>query len=116
MPTLSGAITNQAANSVSAEQIDGQYQTLPYKALVQVGLGTTSAVHDVNATFAAGGIAFMQDDVVPGGLVAGQLPVIPDHFIISEVLPAGTRLSLTFRNTGAVATYENTWVVKITPA
>lgn len=117
MPTISGAVTNLAANAVSDDELDDStYQVLPFKALVQVGARHNAADSSINMTFQGGGIALMDDDPISGSGTAGVLPVIPDDFIVSEILPAGTRLSLRFRETGGASTTDILWVVKITPA
>lgn len=117
MPTISGTVTNLAANAVSSEQLDDSvYNTLPFKALVQVGARHNAADSSINMTFSGGGISFMEDDPISGSGTAGVLPLIPDDFIVSEILPAGTRIKLNFRETAGAATTDITWVVKITPA
>lgn len=94
MPTMQGSVS-VAANSVSTNQLAGQlYEFLPSNA--QIVLSCTGSATGLNVTFLAGGVTLINDQAI--GL-QNRFPIIPDDIITQEVIPAGARLFLTFRNT-----------------
>ena len=94
MPTMQGSIS-VAANAVSTNQLAGlQYEFLPANA--NVVLSCTGSATGLNVSFLAGGVTLIDDAAI--GL-QNRFPVIPDDIITQEMIPAGARLFLRFRNT-----------------
>ena len=100
MPTMQSSEV-VAANAVSANVLAGElYEFLSAQA--QVILSTTGSAIGLNVTLLAGGVTLINDQ--PIGL-QNRFPIIPDDILTQEIIPAGARLLLTFRNTtGAVLT------------
>lgn len=98
MPTMQNSVS-VAANSVSANVLAGeQYEFLP--AAAQVAISCSGSAIGLNMTFLAGGVTLINDQAIN---IQNRFPVIPDDIITQEVIPAGARLLLTFRNTTAGA-------------
>lgn len=98
MPTMQGSVS-VAANGVSANVLAGElYEFLSANA--NVVLSCTGAATGLNTTFLAGGVSLINDQAI--GL-QNRFPIIPDDIITQEQIPAGARLTLTFRNTTAGA-------------
>lgn len=94
MPTMQGSVS-VAANAVSLNVLAGQqFEFLPQNA--QVTLSTTGSATGLNTSLLAGGVTLINDQAI--GL-QNRFPVIPDDVMSQEVIPAGARLLLTFRNT-----------------
>jgi hypothetical protein len=88
-----------AANAVSTNQLAGeQYEFLPANA--QVVLSCTGSATGLRVSLLAGGVSLIDDQAI--GL-QNRFPLIPDDIITQEVIPAGARLILKFRNTTAGA-------------
>ncbi len=105
MPTMQGSIS-VAANAVSVNQLAGlQYEFLP--AAAQVVLSCTGSATGLNTTFLAGGVTLINDTAIS---LQNRFPLIPDDILTQEVIPAGSRLFLTFRNTtgGALTAFWRT--------
>jgi hypothetical protein len=84
-----------AANAVSTNQLAGLlYEFIPANA--NVVLSCTGSATGLNVTFLAGGVSLINDQAM--GL-QNRFPLIPDDIITQEMVPAGARLLLTFRNT-----------------
>lgn len=115
--TISGSITNIAANATSAEQVTAARAQLPFNALVELGCFANVATPDINATFLALGNKAGESIIVANPIPFGatlRYPTYPDDFIASAVVTAGSTLSLTFANTTATATTDIQWAVKVT--
>ena len=98
MPTMQGSVS-VAANAVSANVLAGeQYEFLP--APSQVVLSVTGAATGLNCTLLAGGVTLINDQAIN---LQNRFPVIPDDIITQEMIPAGARLLVTFRNTTGAA-------------
>lgn len=94
MPTMQNSLS-VAANSVSANVLAGQlYEFLSQNS--QIVLSCAGSAAGLNVTLLAGGVALINDQAING---ANRFPVIPDDIITQELVPAGARLLLTFRNT-----------------
>ncbi len=94
MPTMQGSVS-VGANAVSANVLAGQlFEFLPQNA--QVVLSVTGSAAGLNTTLLAGGVTLINDQAISS---ANRFPVIPDDILTQEVIPAGARLLLTFRNT-----------------
>ncbi len=100
-----------ALNATVANVLAGsQYEFLPFDALIEFGL-VASAV-GLNATVTSGTDILQQDQEVSA---ANRLPIYPDDFVLTDVVAAGERLVVGYRNTTGAAITAFT-VVKITPA
>lgn len=98
MPTMQSS-ESVAANAVSANVLAGElYEFLSAQA--QVILSVTGSAIGLNVTLLAGGVTLINDQ--PIGL-QNRFPIIPDDILTQEVIPAGARLLLTFRNTTGAA-------------
>ena len=98
MPTMQSS-ESVAANAVSANVLAGElYEFLSAQA--QVILSTTGSAIGLNVTLLAGGVTLINDQ--PIGL-QNRFPIIPDDILTQEIIPAGARLLLTFRNTTGAA-------------
>lgn len=98
MPTIQGS-NSVAANAKSANVLAGEiYEFLPSAA--QVVLSCTGSAAGLNVTFNAGGVVLIDDQAIN---TQNRFPVIPDDIITQEVIPAGARLSIVFRNTTGAA-------------
>jgi len=98
MPTMQGS-NSVAANAVSANVLAGeQFEFLPANA--QVTLSTTGSATGLRCSLLAGGVTLINDQAI--GL-QNRFPVIPDDVLSQELVPAGARLLLTFRNTTGAA-------------
>lgn len=94
MPTMQGSVS-VGANAVSANVLAGQlFEFLPNTA--QVVLSVTGSAAGLNTTLLAGGVTLINDQAISS---ANRFPLIPDDILTQEVIPAGARLLLTFRNT-----------------
>lgn len=94
MPTMQNSVS-VAANAVSANVLAGQlYEFLSQNS--QIVLSCTGSAAGLNATLLAGGVALINDQAIGS---QNRFPLIPDDIITQEVVPAGARLLLTFRNT-----------------
>ncbi len=98
MPTMQSSLS-VAANAVSANVLAGElYEFLSAQA--QVILSCTASAIGLNVTFLAGGVTLINDQAIS---LQNRFPIIPDDIITQEVIPAGARLLLTFRNTTGAA-------------
>lgn len=99
-----------AANAVSGNVMAGnQYEFLAFDAFVEAGL-VASAV-GLNATVTTGTDILMTDTEVSA---ANRLPIYPDDFTLNDVVGAGERIVVNYRNTTGAAITAFT-IVKITP-
>lgn len=115
--TLTGSITNIAANATGTEQIVAGRAQLPFNALVELGAFANVATPDINVSFLAlgnaAGESIVVDQAIPFGATL-RMPIYPDDYIASAVVTAGSTLSLIFRNTTATATTDIQWALRVT--
>jgi len=94
MPTMQDSVS-VAANAVSANVLAGLlYEFL--QADAQCVLSVAGAATGLNCTFLAGGVSLINDQAIN---LQNRFPIIPDDILTQENIPAGARLTLTFRNT-----------------
>lgn len=94
MPTMQNSVV-VAANAKSANVLAGQqYEFLPANANVVLSVAGSAA--GLNVSLLAGGVTLIDDQAINA---ANRFPIIPDDVISQELIPAGARLLLTFRNT-----------------
>lgn len=94
----SGSAVSVAANSKSSDQVTGRNQYVG-KGRIQV-IAKNSAT-GTNMTLNVGGVALMDDNIIPYTGTAGTLSV-NDNVLIDQVV-AGGRVELFLRNTTAGA-------------
>jgi len=90
-----------AANAVSANVLAGQqFEFMPGNA--NMTLSVAGSATGLRVSLLAGGVTLINDQAIN---TANRFPIIPDDVISQELIPAGARLLLTFRNsTGAALT------------
>jgi hypothetical protein len=93
-----GSAVSVSANSVSAEQISGQYMNIGPGRLTLV---VKPSVTGMNCTFAVNGFPLILDSGINWFGTAGSM-TINDNILISQYVKGGF-LSLKFRNTTAGA-------------
>ena len=92
-----------AANAKSADQVSGQYQYVGKGKFTLIGRASATGL---NVTCQVGGIALVNDQVIPYTGTAGAIDASA-HIVTSQVMPGG-RVELTFRNTtGAAITADS---------
>lgn len=92
-----------AANAKSADQVSGQYQ---YVGRGKFTLVARASATGLNTTCQVGGVAVVNDQVIPYTGTAGGIST-QDNVVASQVMPGG-RVELTFRNTtGAAITVDS---------
>lgn len=90
----SGSATSVAANAKSADQVSGQYQ---YVGRGKFTLVARSSATGMNTTCNVGGVALVDDKIIPYTGTAGAMDVTA-HVVVSQIMPGG-RCELYFRNT-----------------
>ena len=100
MPTMQDSLL-VAANAVSANVLAGQqFEFMPGNA--NMTLSVAGSAIGLRVSLLAGGVTLINDQAIN---TANRFPIIPDDVISQELIPAGARLLLTFRNsTGAALT------------
>lgn len=94
MPTMQNSVL-VGANAVSANVLAGQlYEFLSQNS--QIVLSCSGSAAGLNVTLLAGGVALINDQAISA---QNRFPIIPDDIVTQEIVPAGARLLLTFRNT-----------------
>jgi len=87
------------ANSVSANVLAGnQFEFMPQDA--ELAFSCTGSAVGLNTTLLAGGVTMINDQAIG---YQNRFPLIPDDVLTEEVVPGGSRLLATFRNTTAGA-------------
>lgn len=98
MPTMQDSLS-VAANAVSANVLAGQqFEFMPGNA--QVTLSVAGSATGLRVSLLAGGVTLINDAAIN---TANRFPLIPDDVIAQEMIPGGSRLLLTFRNSTAGA-------------
>lgn len=105
----SGSATSVAANTKSADQVTGRNQYVG-KGRIQL-IAKTSAT-GMNYTLNIGGVALIDDQIVPYTGTAGTISV-NDNVVLDQVV-AGGRVELFLRNTTAGA-LTNDYIIYFTP-
>lgn len=94
MPTMQNSVS-VGANSVSDNVLAGElFEFLPQNA--QIVLSCAGSAAGLNVSLLAGGVALINDQAINGN---NRFPIIPDDIMTQEIVPAGARLLLKFRNT-----------------
>lgn len=98
MPTLQSSVIVAANSTVENVFIGSQFEFAPYDASIEIGVNGSAIgiVADVSTG---------QDVVAENFSVAGvnRFPIMPDDFLIADVVKGGERVKLRVRNTTAGA-------------
>lgn len=105
----SGSAVSVAANTKSADQVSGRNQYIG-KGRIQL-IAKTSAT-GMNYTLNVGGVALIDDQIVPYTGTAGTISV-NDNVVLDQVV-AGGRVELYLRNTTGGA-LTNDYIIYFTP-
>lgn len=93
MPTMQDSLL-VPANTVSANVLAGQqFEFMPQNA--NMTLSVAGSASGLRVSLLAGGVTLINDQAIN---TANRFPIIPDDVISQELIPAGARLLLTFRN------------------
>src|SRR5574341_327436 len=109
MPTVRTR-TALGANATANPMSDSQYETLPFSALVEIGVKADAT--GVLATVASGGDLLQEEGPVTIGTI-NELPKYPDDFV-SDIAAMGDKLKIGLRDTSGAARVVMT-EVRITP-
>jgi hypothetical protein len=109
----SGVALSLTAGAKSADQVTGRNQYVGKGRLQLVARGSAAAATGILCTLNVGGVALMDDQLVPFAGTAGALSV-KDHMIIDQMV-AGGRVECFFRNDSA-GTLTTDFLVLHTPA
>lgn len=105
----SGSAVSVAANTKSADQVSGRNQ---YVGKGKIQLISRTSATGMNFTLNVGGVALMDDQVVPFTGTAGAISA-SDNVVVEQVV-AGGRVELFLRNTTGAA-LTNDFIIYFTP-
>lgn len=108
----SGVALSLTTGLKSSDQITGRNQYVGKGRIQFVARGSAAAATGIRATLNVGGVALMDDQLVPFAGTAGALS-IKDHMVIDQSV-AGGRVELFFRNDSA-GTLTVDYLVLFTP-
>jgi hypothetical protein len=108
----SGVALSLTTGTKSAEQVSGDNQYVSVGRIQFAARGSAAAATGIRATLSVGGVALINDQLVPYAGTAGALS-INDHMILDQKV-AGGRVGLTFRNDSA-GTLTVDYLVLFTP-
>lgn len=110
MPLIQGS-TSIAAGAVNTNVLAGSvYEYLPFRSAMRIGL-VDDTQGELRVTVQVGPVTHLEESPVS---VAARVPVMPDDFLLRAVGPAGARLVVKARNTGAAARVLR-WAVDLQP-
>ncbi len=95
----SGMTTSLTTGLKTADLVTGRNQYVGKGRIQLIARGSAAAATGIRATLNCGGVALMDDNMVPFTGTTGALS-IKDHMIIDQVV-AGGRVELFFRNDSA---------------
>jgi hypothetical protein len=101
MAVIQSSVSVAAAPAVNDNVLSGsQFEFAPFDASLEFGMqGDANAANLRIDVFT--GSDMIAEQLVPG--VANRPPIYPDDYVLTDVVPAGQRLKIRVRNTGAVA-------------
>lgn len=108
----SGTTLSITAGSKTTDQISGRNQYVGKGRIQLVAKASAAAATGVRATLNVGGVALMDDQMIPYAGTTGTISV-RDNMIIDQVV-AGGRVELFFRNDSA-GTLTTDYIVLFTP-
>jgi len=94
-----GVATSLTTGAKSAEQVSGDNQYVGRGRIQLVAKASAAAATGIRATLTVGGVALMNDNLVPFAGTAGTLS-INDNMVLDQMINGG-RIGLTFRNDSA---------------
>ena len=94
----SGVALSLATGVKSADQVTGRNQYVKKGRIQFLARGSAAAATGIRATLNVGGVALMDDNLVPFAGTAGAMT--NDHIILDQVVEGG-RVELFFRNDSA---------------
>lgn len=97
----SGTTTSTAAGAKSADLVSGRNQYVGKGRIQLIARGSAAAATGMRATLNVGGIALVDDQLIPYAGTTGQISV-RDHMMIDQVV-AGGRVEFFLRNDSAGA-------------
>lgn len=109
----SGVALSLTAGEKSTDQITGRNQYVQKGRIQFIALGSAAAATGVRATLNIGGIALMDDQLLPFTGTTGGMSV-SDNIVLDQMV-AGGRVELTFRNDSA-GTLTADFIVLFTPS
>lgn len=107
-----GVATSVATGVKTADQITGRNQYVGKGRIQVAARGSAAAATGMRATLNVGGVALIDDQLIPFAGTAGALS-IRDHMILDQVVSGG-RVEFFLRNDSA-GTLTTDWVVLFTP-
>lgn len=108
----SGTTVSTAANTKSADLVTGRNQYIGKGRLQLAARGSAAAATGMRATLNVGGVALIDDQLIPWAGTTGALSVF-DHMVIDQVV-AGGRVEFFLRNdSGGALTTD--FVILFTP-
>lgn len=108
----SGTTLSLTTGAKSAELISGDNQYVGKGTIMLVAKASAAAATGIRATLSVGGIALVNDQLVPFAGSTGTMSVT-DNLVLSQMVGGG-RVGLTFRNDSA-GTLTVDWQVLFTP-
>ncbi len=108
----SGVALSLATGVKSADQVSGRNQYVGKGKIQFAARGSAAAATGIRATLNIGGVALIDDQLVPYAGTTGALSV-SDNMIVDQMV-AGGRVELTFRNDSA-GTLTTDFLVLFTP-
>jgi len=109
----SGVALSLATGVKSSDQVSGRNQYVGKGRIQLAARGSAAAATGIRATLNVGGVALIDDQLVPYAGTAGALS-IRDHMVVDQMV-AGGRVELFFRNDSA-GTLTVDYTVLFTPA
>lgn len=108
----SGVTTSLTAGLKTADLVTGRNQYIGKGRIQVIARGSAAAITGIRATINVGGIALIDDQLIPFTGTTGALSV-KDHMIIDQVV-AGGRVECFFRNDSA-GTLTVDYLILFTP-
>ncbi len=109
----SGVTLSLTTGLKSADQVTGRNQYVGKGRLQVIARGSAAAATGIRATVNVGGIALIDDQLIPFAGTTGALS-IKDHMVIDQMV-AGGRVEAFFRNDSA-GTLTVDYLILFTPA
>lgn len=107
----SGTTTSLTTGLKTADLVTGRNQYVGKGRIQLLARASAAAATGIRATLNVGGVALMEDNLVPFAGTTGAMT--NDHVVIDQVVPGG-RVELFFRNDNA-GTLTVDWALLFTP-
>lgn len=109
----SGVATSVTTGAKTADLVSGRNQYVGPGRIQYVARGSAAAATGMRATLNVGGVALMDDQLIPFAGTAGALS-IKDHMVIDQAVSGG-RVEHFLRNDSA-GTLTTDWLILFTPS